>query len=125
MAIETELPAVPVKAENRTWRVEIECRHDMAVADRAVTFHREVVPLDRDGQPAGPAVQSRVAVGSGFLPLRVTATFAELGARSFTAAGVTVTGAQMMALIALVGDALWQEAVAAELDRQTKGGESA
>lgn len=124
MGIETELPAVPVKAENRTWRVEIECRHDMAVADRSVTFHREIVPVDRDGKPAGLAVQNRVAVGSGFLPLNVTATFADLGGRQFTAAGVTVTGAQMMALVALVGDTLWQEKVAAELARQeaeTKG----
>ena len=119
MGIEIELPSVQVKAENRTWRVQIECGFDRAVADRTVEFLREVVTLDADGNRLGAITQHATKVGTNeHFRLHVSANFAALGGRTFTAGGATVTGAQMMALISLIGDTLWQEAVAAELARQ-------
>lgn len=122
MGIQTELPAAPVTAENRTWRIQIECGFDLPVADRSVTYLREVVPLDAQGNRAGSSTQSNVAVGNnGAFPLSVTATAAQILPRSFTdpSTGKTMTGADMMSMLSYIGDTLWQEAVAAELVRQT------
>lgn len=70
MGIQTELAAVPVAAENRTWRIQIECGFDLPVADRSVAYLREVVPLDAQGNRAGPSMQSNVAVGNNGAPAR-------------------------------------------------------
>jgi len=128
MGIQTELPAAPVTAENRTWRIQIECGFDTPVTERTVTFLREVVPLDAQGARAGPSIQSNVAVGdNGAFPLSVTAKAAQLLPRSFTDpnTGKTMSGAEMMSMLSYIGDTLWQEVVDAELAEQTEQAEQA
>ena len=119
MGIKAAIASVPVEAENRTWRVQMECPFDLAVQDRWVVFHREVVPLDAQGARAGDINQSIVPVGNNpAFRLEVKATLAQIKDKKFTGGGVTVTGAQIMALIAAAGDKLWEAAVNAELARQ-------
>lgn len=111
MAIEKGTEMVAVTTEERTWRINILTPKG---AMPVVTMHRETIKADAAG--AVLAAEQNVTV---------TRTAAELAAKSYTAAGVTVTGAQLAALIAEVADVERQADLVAEAQRQADAAQAA
>jgi hypothetical protein len=99
MAITISTETIAVTTEERTWRVNIETPRGEVPT---VTVFREVVRTDAPG-----AVISRV---QGATISRQADAVAE---QSFTAAGITVTGAQLASLVAQAADQWRQEDIAA------------
>ncbi|WP_315831097.1 hypothetical protein [Bradyrhizobium prioriisuperbiae] len=99
MAIEIGTETVAVTTQERTWRINIETPCEVVPT---VTVFREVVKSDPNGVVISKA--------QGIL---VTRQADAVAGDSFSADGVSVTGAQLTALIALAVDQWRQEDIAA------------
>jgi hypothetical protein len=106
----------PVVKDNRTWRIQIFCPSDLPVSQWRVEWLREVVQRDAQGNVVGERLQGQVDVGAGVsVPLTVSALAPDLLQESFTdpGTGKTMTGAEMMSMLAYIGDLRWQATAAA------------
>lgn len=115
--IENPSPA-PEKRDNRTWRIQIFCPSDQPVERWAVEWLREVVLRDASGNVVGERNQHEVEVAPGVsVGLVVREVAPQLLTEIFTdpATGKTMTGAEMMSMLAYIGDVRWQAKVAAEI----------
>ncbi|MBN8960584.1 MAG: hypothetical protein J0H71_05585 [Rhizobiales bacterium] len=99
MAIEQGTETVTVTLEERTWRVEIFCEKG---EDPTIRAHRQTVRSD-----AGGNLLSIVNCAT------VERNSSTIQGDTFTAAGVTVTGAQLADLIAAAADQWRSEDLAA------------
>ncbi len=110
MAIELEIPdataITPAKITRRTWRVQLESTADQPQSNWWCIGHREEAKynaanelLEVNKNPVRPSTRPRTA--------------AQIATQEFTAAGATVTGAQLLALVALAFDTFDQEDEAA------------
>lgn len=113
-----ESAPVPVARDNRTWRMHIFCEANVPVTQWSVEWLREIVQRDADGNVVGERIQHAVEVAPGVtVDLKVAATAADLLGASFTdpATGKTMTGAEIMSMLAYIGDLRWQQKVDAAI----------
>lgn len=113
-----ESAPVPVVRDNRTWRMQIFCDANVPVPQWSVEWLREVVQRDAEGNVVGERIQHAVTVAGGVtVDLKVSATAAQILGESFTdpATGKTMTGAELMSMLAYVGDVRWQAKVDAAI----------
>lgn len=110
-----ETPKIPVSRDNRTWQILIWCESSKPVSQWSVTWHREVVQRDAQGNVVGDRIQSvPIPVTEGEVtvqvPLNITAMAPQLLQESFTdpATNKTMTGAEIMSMLAYIGDLRWQ-----------------
>jgi hypothetical protein len=97
MSLDLGKEAGTISTRERTWRVEFFCE---AGDDAEIRIHRERILTITDG------VQSVVKQRD--IPV-VSRRLSQIMGSQFTAAGVTVSGAQLGALFAAVADALRKE----------------